>query len=324
MLRKILFKAITIGIKTVTKGKREMGLSSNENRWGFIAKEQVGRWAFLGGNLKATGFLLTSRILAEGNEGDRTSSVGGFSLNWSGRVLATVTGLCRPSKDRAKVEAWSRRVVRETWLKCDHRNSLSFTAILSQRIPPATVTPQEFIFLHDRLRGGEKGDNLDLNSGTILSPGTVPPFVGGLPWLPPRMSLPLTEGDKMPKTCLSSLLCSWNQPCDPVLATKREGQFSQVAFGKRFPVWMWSGRVPCLLWRRSSPTMKWQAWGLEACDDGRWGAWALGDIAELFHQPLNCLHPDFLMRWDNYVAFWCQLLFCPCSRCSTTCSPKHF
>lgn len=69
MLRKILFKAITIGIKTVTTGKREMGLSSkhNKNRWGFIAKEQVGGWAFLGGNLKATGFLLTSRILAEGN-----------------------------------------------------------------------------------------------------------------------------------------------------------------------------------------------------------------------------------------------------------------
>lgn len=85
MVRKILFKAVAIGIKTVTRGERDgTQLQTQQEQVGCIVKEQVGGWAFLGGNFKAKGFLLNPlhRILAEGNNlGDQTSSVGRFSPN---------------------------------------------------------------------------------------------------------------------------------------------------------------------------------------------------------------------------------------------------
>lgn len=129
------------------------------------------------------------------------------------------------------------------------------------------------------------------------------PICGG----PPRRSAPTPSSHELvsqgrgqnAKDLPSQPSCSRKQPYDPVLATKREGWFSQVAFGKCLPIWMWSGKIPRLLLRQSLPTMRWQAWGQGACWQWNEGSWALGDTTELFHQPLNCLRPDFLMRWDN-------------------------
>lgn len=47
--------------------------------------------------------------------------------------------------------------------------------------PTAVMTSQELVVLHERLRGGEKGDNLDTNSGSIFNPGTVPHLLMAYP-----------------------------------------------------------------------------------------------------------------------------------------------
>ena len=120
----------------------------------------------------------------------------GFSLNWLRRSLA-VTGLYRPSKDGLKPsgeegpEEPDSSLVKET-VSVNHGHFIP-------EGPTAIVTPQEFVFLRERLRGGKKGVDLNINSGNIFSPGTVAPWVGGPPnslSLPPSTPEIVSHGSR--------------------------------------------------------------------------------------------------------------------------------
>ena len=140
--------------------------------------------------------------------------------------------------------------------------------------------------------------------------------LSGWPWCPPPMSLPLTGEDKMSKTCLPSLLYSWKQACDPILATKREGQFSQGGFGKCFPVWMRSGEIPCLLTEAVIPHHE-----VASLRTGRVLTMERGEPGPLVTS-LSCSTkselstPRLLNKWLFDASDSC--------RCSTICSSKHF
>lgn len=121
--------------------------------------------------------LIVNRIPAGGGQGSQVSRVGAFSLNRLRRVLA-VSGLGGPSKDGARPSGeegseepdsvWSRR------------QSVSHSHFIPEG-PTAIVVPRELVFLHETLRGGEKGDDLDISSGNSVSLGIIPPRVGDPP-----------------------------------------------------------------------------------------------------------------------------------------------
>lgn len=120
--------------------------------WGII-KRRHHEW----------GILAKSWDSCSGSQGDQLSRVGNL-LNRLSRIPATATGLMQAQQGQAEVRGivmrWAQRSLTQ--------QSLSW----SQAVPSTlSHSSHSYCFyelvLHKRLRGGEKGDDLDTSSGQM-------------------------------------------------------------------------------------------------------------------------------------------------------------